>query len=98
MSERRNLYQTVTDKIVSAIEAGAGDWQMPWIGFKAGLPFNATTDAEYHGVNVLMLCQRRPAQGEGVPRLAVRRGRPRRLIPYGQSPTGACNTSAMVRR
>ena len=55
MPEKRNLYQTVTDKIVSAIEAGAGDWQMPWIGFKAGLPHNATTDAEYHGVNVLML-------------------------------------------
>jgi len=29
-SPRADIYQTVTDSIVAAIEAGAGDWRMPW--------------------------------------------------------------------
>ena len=27
---RADIYQTVTDYIIAAIEAGAGDWKMPW--------------------------------------------------------------------
>jgi hypothetical protein len=28
--ERFDIHQHLTDRIVSAIEAGAGRWQMPW--------------------------------------------------------------------
>lgn len=52
---KRDLHQQVTDKIIAAIEAGAGEWRMPWTGQHGGLPFNATTKAVYRGVNVLTL-------------------------------------------
>ena len=60
-----DLYQTVTDKIVAAIESGADDekWTMPWTGFHAGLPYNATTKATYRGVNVIMLWAEATAEG-----------------------------------
>jgi len=48
----------VVASIVEAIEAGAkgGEWVMPWT-FKGGsvLPHNATTGAQYHGANVVIL-------------------------------------------
>lgn len=52
-----NVYETITLKIVSAIEAGAGTFQMPWHGSAASivLPANASTGAIYRGVNVLAL-------------------------------------------
>lgn len=28
--ERRDVHQQVTDNIIAAIEAGVGEWQMPW--------------------------------------------------------------------
>lgn len=29
-SERTDIYTRVTNEIVAAIEAGAGEWRMPW--------------------------------------------------------------------
>ena len=49
-----DIYQRVTDKIVAAIEAGAGTWEKPWIPTDA-MPANAVTGREYRGVNVLTL-------------------------------------------
>lgn len=53
----RDLHQTLTDKIIAAIEAGAGDWQMPWHrpGTAFSIPRNALTDARYQGCNILSL-------------------------------------------
>jgi len=53
----RNLYQTVTDQILDALNSGPGSFQMPWhaTGRAASLPLNASTDAPYRGVNVLSL-------------------------------------------
>ena len=43
-NERFDLYRTVTDKIVAAIEAGAGRFVMPWhVGAATGRPTNALT-------------------------------------------------------
>ena len=52
-----DVYQTVTDQIIAAIEAGAGQWQMPWHGVGNGLerPVNAATGNAYRGINVLAL-------------------------------------------
>ncbi|MGL4439011.1 MAG: ArdC family protein [Bosea sp. (in: a-proteobacteria)] len=49
-----NIHQTITDKIIAAIEQGAGTFRMPWVQTK-GTPRNATTQKTYRGVNVLSL-------------------------------------------
>ncbi|MFO7640920.1 MAG: ArdC family protein [Candidatus Competibacteraceae bacterium] len=54
-----DLYQEVTDRIVTMIEAGAAPWRKPWTtprlpGVPA-LPVNAATGQSYHGINVLLL-------------------------------------------
>lgn len=54
---RFDVYRAVTDSIVAAIEAGAGEFVMPWHGDGVAIakPQNALTHMEYHGVNVLAL-------------------------------------------
>jgi antirestriction protein ArdC len=55
---RADIYQTVTDRIVAAIEAGAGEWKMPWHANKGGtslVPVNAVSGKVYRGINVLIL-------------------------------------------
>ena len=53
---RFDLYRTVTDKIVAAIEAGAGEFVMPWhVSAATGRPLNALTSRAYRGVNVVAL-------------------------------------------
>lgn len=56
-TERRDVHQQVTDNIIAAIEAGAGEWQMPWHRSGKGLnrPVNIDTRAQYRGVNILNL-------------------------------------------
>jgi len=50
-----DLFAHVTDELVAAIEAGAGDWTKPWHRLAAGgLPTNADGRA-YRGVNALWL-------------------------------------------
>lgn len=53
----RSVYATITSKIMAMIEAGAGSYKAPWHAPEgiASLPVNATTHAEYRGVNVLSL-------------------------------------------
>ena len=54
---RFNVYEEVTRSIIAAIEAGAGEFVMPWHtdGVATGKPENALTRMEYHGINVLLL-------------------------------------------
>ena len=54
---RPDIYRTITDKIVAAVEASPGDPVMPWQrgGFKAVLPRNAVTGNDYRGINILSL-------------------------------------------
>jgi antirestriction protein ArdC len=53
---RFDLYRTVTDKIIAAIEAGAGEFVMPWhVSAATGRPLNALTGRGYRGVNVVAL-------------------------------------------
>lgn len=54
---RIDVYEQITAQIVAAIEAGAGDYEMPWnrpqgSGF---LPINAQTRKPYRGVNTVAL-------------------------------------------
>jgi antirestriction protein ArdC len=54
---KHDPYQTITEKIVAAIEKGVGTFMMPWHGGAAPLnmPVNAATDARYQGINVVAL-------------------------------------------
>lgn len=54
---RKDIHKEVTDKIVAAIEAGAGEFQMPWHrpGISSILPRNALTDKKYNGINIIAL-------------------------------------------
>ena len=54
-TEKRDLHREITDKIVAAIEAGAGEWRLPWVGHKGGMPVNAITGKAYRGVNIITL-------------------------------------------
>lgn len=51
-----DLYQTVTNKLVTALEAGTAPWVRPWtISSDNGLPVNGATQRPYSGINVVLL-------------------------------------------
>lgn len=52
-----NFYDEITTKIIAAIEAGAGTYEMPWNkqGANFMVPVNASTGAAYKGVNIVSL-------------------------------------------
>ena len=54
---RPTIYETITNKIVAAIETDPGDPVMPWqrSGARPVLPVNAVTGQAYRGVNILSL-------------------------------------------
>lgn len=54
---RNDLHERITLQIIEAVEAGAGDYQMPWnaAGSSASLPQNPVGKYRYHGINVLSL-------------------------------------------
>ena len=54
---RSDIYETITTKLLAAIEASPGDPIMPWQrgGTQAVLPTNAITGQAYRGVNILSL-------------------------------------------
>jgi antirestriction protein ArdC len=57
--DRPSLYQEITDKIITELEAGRVPWVQPWgtAAAKASLtmPKNAATQRQYSGINVLIL-------------------------------------------
>ncbi len=54
---RVDVHDAITAKIVAAIEAGAGEFQMPWHrpGVAFTIPKNALTEKQYRGSNILSL-------------------------------------------
>ncbi|WP_140848006.1 ArdC family protein [Paracoccus sp. FO-3] len=58
-SDRTNLYDEITDKIIAELEAGRFPWAQPWgkatVGAPLGLPQNASTGRAYSGINILIL-------------------------------------------
>ena len=63
---RADVYSRITTEIVSAIEAGAGDWRMPWHhdGAATTRPQNVTSRRRYRGINVLALWIAAEASGD----------------------------------
>jgi antirestriction protein ArdC len=52
-SAKADVYEQIINAIVSAIEEGAGKYEMPWHALS--IPLNVTNRKPYRGVNVLML-------------------------------------------
>ena len=56
---RKDLYQSVTDKVIAQLEAGTAPWVQPWghadVTAPLGLPANAQTGRNYSGINILLL-------------------------------------------
>lgn len=56
---KRDIYQEVTNKIVSAMESGNIPWLKPWEHRKAAtnimVPHNASTGKTYNGINLMLL-------------------------------------------
>jgi antirestriction protein ArdC len=54
---RADVYTRVTADIIAAIEAGTGEWRMPWHhdGSSIARPRNVASDRNYRGINVLAL-------------------------------------------
>lgn len=60
----RDLYQTVTEQVVIALESGTQPWIRPWTGADHDpVPANATTRRPYRGINVLLLNMHSVARG-----------------------------------
>ncbi len=59
-----DVHRAITEKIVQAIKAGAGSFEMPWHrAANIGRPVNAHTRAVYRGINVLALWVQAMARG-----------------------------------
>jgi antirestriction protein ArdC len=54
---KTDIYQTVTDNIISALEAGVKPWSCPWqrVPSMSGLPSNYATGTAYSGMNIMLL-------------------------------------------
>lgn len=52
-----NVYESITERIVSALESGVIPWKKEWrtSGRSAGLPYNLVSGAAYRGINVFSL-------------------------------------------
>jgi antirestriction protein ArdC len=55
--ERFDIHQHITDKIISAIERGAGDFRLPWHRSAGSImrPVNVASKKQYRGINVVAL-------------------------------------------
>jgi antirestriction protein ArdC len=51
----KDIYENVTNSIITALEQGAPPWVCPWRGGNA-MPSNLVTGKPYRGINVIMLC------------------------------------------
>src|SRR5690625_4040467 len=61
---KKDLKQTITNRIISLMEKGPEAWQKTWKdAAAAGLPSSAITNQPYRGINVLVLWSHRMEQG-----------------------------------
>ena len=51
---RQDIYTTITERIMAALEAGRIPWQKPW-NAQEGQPRNLISGKPYRGVNLLLL-------------------------------------------
>jgi Antirestriction protein len=61
MTNKVDIYQDVTDRILTAMETGDTNWLKPFTA-SSGMPTNGVTRNEYRGINVLLLGLLNPFQ------------------------------------
>lgn len=58
-SDRTSLYNEITYRIITELEAGCLPWVQPWgssgVSAPLAMPKNGATDRAYSGINVLIL-------------------------------------------
>lgn len=52
--EKLDVYQDVTDRILSALDQGEVPWRKPWAGGLAGAPCNFESKRPYRGINMII--------------------------------------------
>lgn len=52
---KKNIYETITEKIIDSLETGLVPWARPWEANQYGIHRNAVTDRPYRGLNILLL-------------------------------------------
>lgn len=52
---KQNVYEIITDKIITALENDIIPWQKPWKGGVASMPMNAVSKRPYSGINSFLL-------------------------------------------
>ncbi|ATF95453.1 DNA primase TraC [Cedecea neteri] len=54
--QKKDVYQTVTDSIIEALEMGVKPWMCPWKrnGMVSGIPSNLSTGTAYSGINIML--------------------------------------------
>ncbi|WP_027712564.1 ArdC family protein [Dickeya chrysanthemi] len=62
-----DIYQTVTDSIITTLETGVKPWTCPWqrVSGMSGLPSNFATGIAYSGMNIMLLWCSASEQGFG---------------------------------
>ncbi len=68
VTQNRDVHQHVTNHIIAAIEAGAGDWRMPWHRSSTSYgaqsrPVNVASGKAYQGINTVCLWATAMANG-----------------------------------
>lgn len=63
MTSRPDIYQTITNKIIAALEAGTPPWICPWATTGQAIPANLSSGRHYRGVNILLLNMQQMAHG-----------------------------------
>jgi antirestriction protein ArdC len=66
-TERFDIHQHITDKIIAAIERGAGEFRLPWHRSAGSImrPVNIASKKAYRGVNILTLWATADEKGYG---------------------------------
>ncbi|MFQ1049639.1 ArdC family protein [Avibacterium paragallinarum] len=56
-TQKKDIYQEITDRIIAALEAGTVPWLKPWDNPEGnlGIPCNAVSGRYYQGINILLL-------------------------------------------
>ncbi len=64
---KTDIYQTITNNIIAALEAGVKPWSCPWqrVPGMSGLPSNFATGIAYSGMNIMLLWCSASEQGFG---------------------------------
>ncbi|MDP2852349.1 MAG: zincin-like metallopeptidase domain-containing protein [Gallionella sp.] len=67
-TDKPNIYETVTAKIITSLEDGVIPWAKPWDAVKYGVFRNAVTNRPYRGLNTMLLNLTAMMQGYVDPR------------------------------